>query len=150
MTQEDSRLIHVWRSRGFVQPLLLTIGGVVASYVFADAIVGSCEGDVCAYIGLTYVASFLAAMVPGLFGTGLLVALFDDDGFASRAMWVAGAILCLAASILSTVTSSDLASFPDGVVRLLESALIAGVLALVAAIPIGLGFIVARRIKRSG
>ena len=139
-----------WRTRGFVQPLLLTIGGVVASWVFADAISGSCGGgDVCAYIGMAYVASFLVALVPGLLGTGFLVGLLSPDvGLALRAMRVAGVILWLTASIISTITSAYRTSFLDGVYELAVFALIIGVLALVAAIPVGLGFAFARLIKR--
>lgn len=151
MTREDGRPMHVWRSRGFVQPLLLTMGGVVASWVFADAISGSCGGgDVCAYIGMAYVFYFLLAIVPGLLVTGFLVRLLSDDVWlANRSIRVAGVILWLTASILMFLSNVGyIASFADVVSGLVFSALVGGVLALVAWVLIVIGFGLGRVIKR--
>jgi hypothetical protein len=81
--------------------LLLSIGGVLVSIVVADAVTESCGGgDICAYIGMAYFLWFLAAIVPGVLGTGLIVGLLSDDaGLARRAIRVALVILWLTISI---------------------------------------------------
>jgi hypothetical protein len=139
--------VREWRSRGFVRPLLLTLGGLVASWLFADAISGSC-GRGCAYLASVYIVYFLLALVPGLILTGFVVGMLSGEvRLALWAMSVAGLILCVAAGII-TITAGDGSTLFARAIDGVGVVLILGVLAVPAIVPIGLGFGSARVIKR--
>jgi hypothetical protein len=147
-TPEDRDRTTVWRSRAFVQPLLVTLLGIAAppAILFAWASIGPpsdpCTGASC---GPGY--GIVAAIIRGLLISagymlivGFVVGLSSRDSrLAWRAVLVALVILWVAASVVSAATRPTL-----GARELVDDLAGYGVFAVVLLIPIGLGFRVGR------
>ena len=150
-TPEDRHRTSAWRSRAFVQPLLVTILGVGAapavllvwSYFIGPAS-DPCTGTSCGYgigvaivYGITFVAGWCAVMLI----TGFIVGRSSrGSGLAFRAILIAMVGLALTVSILYTTYSTTSESFLDTAVIFLG-------LAMGPLIPVGLGFVMGRPAK---
>ncbi len=152
-TPEDGPRTPVWRSREFVQPLLVTIIGVAALpavYVAWSYSVGPasdpCTETWCGYgIGaaIFYGIIFIAVWCAGMLIAGFLVGHSSRDSWlAFRAILVAVASLALTVSVVVTSASTTSESFLDTVFMVLG-------LAIAPLIPVGLGFIVGASVKKT-
>lgn len=139
-----------WRSRAFVQPLLVTIIGVaalptifLAPSLLAGPSSGSCSGSSCGYgamAGLGYGLMLLAVWCVVMLLTGFVVGRSSrDSGLAFCAVLVAVGSLALAVTI--AYTPYNALSFVD------RLAIFVG-LAIVPLISVGLGFGVGRVFKK--
>jgi hypothetical protein len=144
-----------WRTRGFTQPLLLTIVGVTASAVLFEALLTSASpctygADACGYSWMGAVGGAIAllpVLVGGLLITGLVVALSShDSGLALRAT-VVGVMFV-------PVTGVAVLEFPQALENGQGDAIIlnvagAALIGLVALVPVALGFGVGRLARPS-
>jgi hypothetical protein len=140
-----------WRSRAFVQPLLVTLVGVAAlpaiymAWSYLDDI-APCTETWCGYgsgvaiiSGVVYLAVWCAVMVI----TGFVVGRSSrDSSLALRAVLVAVGSLALTASIVSTASSTTPESFLDTIYLTLG-------LAIVPLISVLVGFRVGHLVRPS-
>jgi hypothetical protein len=127
-----------WRSRAFIQPLLLTVVGELASVVVVQLLMGPAGGAESSPVGnvpgIILGTLFLAV---GLLMTGFVVGLTSRDRNLALGAVLAGAIvLTLPIALISP-------SSPSVVDRLTTI----GGLIVLQLIPIGLGFGVGRLAK---
>jgi hypothetical protein len=147
-----------WRSRGFMQPLLLTIVGVTASAVFFEALLLQANGpsdgpctygpDGCGYSWMGAVGeafTLLPVLVGSLLITGLVIGLSSHDpGLAIRAV-VVGVILVPVVGLVVLEFPRLLAEGRvDAIVLNIAGAALIGLIALV---PVALGFGVGRLVR---
>ena len=130
-----------WRSRAFWQPLLITIGGVIAT-VAAVRVLG--PSDVS---GNNVVGALVAmlGLVVGLLVTGFVVGLSSPDTrLALLASLLAACAMTLARLIADSIAdaASDLLSFG-------ELLTVMAVLTITPLVPIWLGFGVGRLVRPS-
>ena len=143
----DRPRMRRWQSRPFVQPLLITIVGVVASVVLYNVARGpmGCPSDVnadtCGYYfmgGLGQAIATLPVLLVGLLITGLVVGLVSHDyGLALRAVLVGVLVPPLVGTAVLDITGG-LASGPADAIA--GSFLGAALIGLVLLIPVALGF----------
>jgi hypothetical protein len=145
MTTSAEQRTRWWRSRAFVQPLLVTIVGVAAlpaiwfawSFFFVDRCT-SCEVGYGIGQAIFYGIILLAAWCGGMLIAGLLVGRSSPDSrLAFGAILAAVASLALSVRIVVTSTSQTSESFLDIVEMFLG-------LAIVPVMAVGLGFGVGR------
>ena len=156
LTGHDRRWTRGWRSPAFVQPLLITIAGVVVSVVLYNVARGpvGCPSDVnadtCGYYfmgGLGQAIATLPVLLVGLLITGFLVGLLSHDyGFALSAVVVGVLVPPLAGTAVLDVTGG-LASGPADAIA--GTFLGAALIGLVLLIPVALGFGVGRLVRPS-
>lgn len=153
-TREDRRWTTVWRSRAFVQPLLITIIGIGAppAVLFAWSLAiraasgtctncggGGCGVGAAIVYGIMFVAAWFAIMLIAGFVVGRSS---RDSRLALRAVLVAVASLPLTVVIVYTAFSSMSESLLDIVFAFFA-------LAIVPLISVGLGFVVGRSVKNT-
>jgi hypothetical protein len=148
------------RSRAFVQPLLLTIVGVVASVVLYLAATrlanGGPEGpctygpDACGYVFMASIGQALMLVpvfVVGLLITGLVVGLSShDSGAAFRAIVVAVLVVPLVGVAAVVVPGELMSGRIDAILLNLGAVAAIGLLLL---LPIGVGFGVGSLVRRN-
>lgn len=151
-----------WRSRAFVQPLLITVVGVVLSVVLYLAVTSSANGpsdgpctygpDACgyAYMGrMGQAVALLPVLLIGLLITGLVVGLSSHDSrLAFRAVLV-GTLLATLGGGAAPAVPSAIADGHDVPFRIVSILAMAAFLGLILLIPIALGFGVGRSVRPS-
>ncbi len=153
-TPEDRHRTTVWRSRAFVQPLLITIVGVIAPPAVFMAwrfLVGP-PSDFSACTGECGTANLASLLVTGiallLVWCALLLIAGVIVGWSSSGSWLAfrGVLvavvgLALTVSVLYTFASTTSESLLDTVFLFLG-------VGFVPLVPIALGFVVGRLVKK--
>ena len=151
-----------WRSGAFVQPLLVTVVGVVLSVMLYLAVTRSANGpsdgpctygpDACGYafIGrMGQAFGLLPVLLIGLLITGLVVGLSSRDSrLAIRAVLV-GTLLATLGGGAALVVPGAIAEGHDVPFRIVSILAGAAFLGLVLLIPIALGFAVGRAVRPS-
>ena len=149
-----------WRSRAFMQPLLVTIVGVTGSAVLYEALLwfangpsdGPCTNgpDACGYVFMGAISRGVAlflVLVVGLLITGLVVGLSShDSGLAGRAILVGVMVPLLVGSVALVLPGVLEHGQADATVLNLAGGLLIGFLIL---IPVALGFGVGRFVRPS-
>lgn len=148
-TDQDRPRTRAWRSRAFVQPLLITVVGVVAPIALPVALAMAtnrsepCTGSSCAYIDFSAIIRGLLLYALCLLITGIVVGLSSQDsGLAARAILIVVATVSLTAFAVSLVSDSrtkDLLYLRD-----LVGSCVAVAISLL--VPIGLGFGIGRAV----
>jgi hypothetical protein len=159
-TPDDGQRRRDPASRAFVQPLLVSIIGVVASGVFYVAAMWLSQGEsvpcstdsssTCGYIaiGTIFTAlSFLPVLFAGLLITGVVVGLSSRDSrLAFRAILVAAVILGITVSILVMVFDASHTHLDAR--QMVDDLLTVPIVAIALLLFIGLGLALGRSIKR--
>ena len=144
-----------WRTRGFTQPLLLTIVGVTASAVLFEALLSSASpctygADGCGYSWMGAVGEAIAllpVLVGGLLITGLVVGLSSHDpGLAIRAVLVGVVFVPVVGLVLLEFPRLLVEAQADTIILNVAGATLIG---LVALVPVALGFGVGRLARPS-
>ena len=156
LTGKGGPRMRRWRSPAFVQPLLITIAGVVVSVVLYNVARGpmGCPSDVnadtCGYYfmgGLGQAIATLPVLLVGLLITGFLVGLLSRDyGLARRAVLVGVLVPPLVGAAFLDVTGG-LASGPADAIA--GTFLGAALIGLILLIPVALGLGVGRLVRPS-
>ena len=153
-TPEDRQRSTGWRSRAFVQPLLITIIGVLAPpavlFVWGlasragSACTSNCGGGGYGIVGaIVLTIAFIAAWCAAMLIAGFIVRRSSRDSrLAVRAVLVAVASLALTVVIVFTAYSPPSESLVD-----IVSAFFG--LAVVPLIVVGLGFVVGRPVRKT-
>ena len=129
VTAPDRPRTRRWRSRAFVQPLLITIVGVVGSVGLYYSVRGptglpcTFNADSCGYVWMGAIGQAVAALpalLVGLLITGLVVGLLSHNaGLALRAVVVGvmvpplgGALALALQSVLASGDADKLVQYP--------------------------------------
>jgi hypothetical protein len=162
MTPVGRQGMRRWRSRAFVQPLLVTVVGVVLSVMLYLAVIWSPNGpsdgpctygsEACGYAFMGRMGQafeLLPVLLIGLLITGLVVGLSSrDPRLAFRAVLV-GTLLATLGAGAALIVPGALGEGRDVPFRIVSSLAGAAFLGLVLLIPVVLGLVVGRAVRPS-
>ena len=151
MLVEEPR-VPVWRSRAFVQPLLMTVGGVVAT-IAVPFVIGSVMRllDPCPDCTIGY--GIVGAIIEGLLilALGVLITGFvvgwssPDPRLARRAILLAVVILSLMVVVLVMANDAGHGALDSDQIR--DDLISLPVVAIGLLIPIAVGYAIGRLVK---
>ena len=150
--RDEGRTPPAWRSRAFVQPLLVTLGGVVTT-IAVFAAVGSmrnlldpCDGCTPGYGIVGAIIEALLILALGVLLTGFVVGWSSPDArLAIGAIVVASATLSLVVSAL--VVGSDRAAGLLDADQIRDDVVSVPLIAVGILIPIAVGFLIGRVVR---
>lgn len=142
-----------WRSRAFVNPLLVTVVGVASSVVLYLSVTWSAIGsselacpygpDACGYVFLGRLGQHIAhlpALLIGLMITGLVVGLSSHDSRLAFRAIVVGTLLTLLVGGAVQVRPDAIADGQEVPFRIASILALSAFIGLALLIPVALGF----------